>query len=1142
MNSGQPLFQLRKELSVPLSAGEDETANQTTDTSTSYDKFQSVDMSLDIQHYEDQQTFNNIKILTENERYVVKRLAPDLSTLPVDSKNCEGLVDTHSGKALVNDNDFLYIWDYYSSQRNTNFCRIPLHEEHIVLKHEPKCLITWPAAMDDTTQMFAENSGSAFGGVCIIHRKNGQLIYYEDIDSINNLHLQLSHSKAYTVNLKLKENESISQAINCEPAGIVIATSLGRVVFVTIRDSSGKPNVRVKQQLVKPQQGFFFSTFNPSNEVVSLKMGPIVGRGERLLYIVTKGGNFQMWHLSVSISSYKRLDVQLFDQILESLQDLYPFARGSLQVLNSHPLFPDSSSVHIVLSSIANGHEMYYILSTIVFDEKTRSFTIFSTYRLNTYVKNFVDKKPELFIPAAVGEPLSDTTTVFILFEDAVVLTQVSSKLDSSYPLRRKWEDIISFRDDMNLIGSGYDSESIYVMSKEIGVLEISVTGEINQSEKSMEEVRFVKSHVDQAVYFSGISSNPIEFNLPKGISLEVDEIETDLHSCSDEIFYSKGKYIPPMMNTLTQHLNLRVDLFKNLLNFVEQNFNFKVSPLEKLKLLQNFEILNCSLKLCVRLKNLPELNEIWKKTLKLKNSNLTSESLFIHHLDVFPKLFSQFLVQLTNKSTPASIPLKTAVVDLLIECVYNGILEEGEKQIRYDLFKLDPLELDTQLPWFINYENLESINGSFLDFKFSSQVISAEDKNRLLTLTKILYYLFNQANLWFKEYPPRQETELFGKFQFLFLNSHLSWNQALLDSELKQEALQIAEFYQDFEALVETLESLDKSVSQEAYFYYFNKFGYQFGSTVFKYYIDQNKLDDLFYRFPDQHDMLVEFLGSSNKYDEVAWIQEILDRKYEAASTTLCDMSVGGTKEGQLLEQRQIYLNIAKLTGLMNEPIPLDRLNAIQSDLDTLDGQRNLLSKLQDPRIKLASRFVGTPFEKLFQFLTGRIEQHQDLSLRFLVEVYSMLDDTDSFYCALKLIAFNGDSLGYEHKKFLVAMVWRRCILRDDWNSTKDNTQSSLYHILCKYFSEELFKTNLALPSYALITDSSLLTMEYLENVYRGTEGNIKESFQKEYESAKSLGQKFEKCIQSIIATANEATGKRCIVNYETNMVEYYS
>ncbi|GAV51934.1 hypothetical protein ZYGR_0AF04060 [Zygosaccharomyces rouxii] len=1142
MSSGQPLFQLRKELSVPLSVGEDDTANQTADSSTSYGRFQSVDVSLDTHHHEDQQTFNNIKILTENERYAVKRLAPDLSTLPIDSSSSEGLVDTHSGKALVNDNDFLYIWDYYSSQRNTNFCRIPLHEEHVVLKHEPKCLITWPAAMDDTTQMFAESSGSAFGGVCIIHRKNGQLIYYEDIDSINNLHLQLSHSKAHTVSLKLKENESVTQAINCEPAGIVIATSLGRVVFVTIRDSSGKPSVRVKQQLVKPQQGFFFSTFNPSNEIVSMKMGPIVGRGERLLYIATRGGNFQMWHLSVSISSYKRLDVQLSEQILDSLQDLYPFARGSLQVLNSHPLFPDSSSVHLVLSSISNGYEMYYILSTILLDEKTKSFTIFSTYRLNTYVKSFVDKKPEFFIPAAVGEQLTDTTTVFVLFEDAVVLTQVSSKLDSSYPLRRKWEDIISFRDDVNLIGSGYDSDSIYVMSKEIGVLEISVTGEVNESERSMEEVRFVKSHVDQAVYFSGISSNPIEFNLPEGISLEADEIEADLRSCSDEIFHSKGKYIPPMMNTLTQHLSLRVDLFGNLLNFVEQNFNFKVSPNEKLMLLQNFEILNCSLKLCILFKNLPELSEIWKKTLKLRNSNLTSETLFVSHLHDFPKVFSQFLVQLNNKSMPASISLKASVVDLLIECVYEGILEDGEKKIRYDLFKLDPLELSIELSWFINYENLESINSSFLDFKFSTQITSDEDKNRLLTLTKTLYYLFNQANLWFKEYPQRQETELFNRFQLLFLNNHLSWNQALLDSDLKQEALQIAEFYQDLEALVETLESLDRSISQEAYFYYFDKFGYQFASTVFQYYINQNKLDDLFYRFPEQHDMLVEFLGSSNKYGEVAWIQEILDRRYDAASSTLCDISLGETKVGQPLEQRQIYLNIAKLTGLMNKPVPLDQLKLVQSDLDTLDGQKNLLFKLQDPRIKLASRFVGTPFEKLFQSLTGKIEQHQGLNLRLLIEFYSMLEDTDSFYCALKLIAFNGDLLGYEHKKFLVAMVWRRCILRDDWDSVKDDTKSSLYQVLCKYFGEEFFQSNLALPSFASITDSSLLTMEYLQNVYQENGGTIYDSFHKEFESAGSLGPGFDKRIQSIIATANEATGKKCIVNYETNTVEYYS
>lgn len=1140
MSTDQPLFQLRKELSVPLSIAD--AANHTPDsTSTGGEGYQTVDVSLDTYH-EDQQAFNNIKILTENEKYVVKRLAPDLSLLPISSSCAEGLIDTHSGKALINDNDYLYIWDYYSSQINTNFCRIPLHEENAVLKYAPRCLFTWPAAMDETTQPFVESSIGSSGGICIIHRKNSQLIYYEDIDSINNLHLQLSHRKAHTLNLKLKEDESVIQALNCEPAGIAIATSLGRVLFVTIRDSTGKPRLQLKQQLIKPQQGFFFHSFNASKEIVSLKIGPMVGRGERLLYITTKGGNFQIWHLSVGINCFKRSDIDLFGQILDSLEGLYPFAHGTLQILDSHPLFPDSSSSHLVLSAIKDEKEMYYILSTIVLDEKTGGFTIFSTYRLNTYISPFSDKKPALFIPAAVGDQITDTTTVFVLFSNAIVLTQVSSKLDSSYPLRRKWEDIISFRDDVKIIGSGYNSDSVCVMSKEIGVVEINVSGELNQNENTMEEIRFVKSHVDQAVYFSGISSNPIEFNLPKGISLEADEVEADLRSASEEIFYSKGKYIPPMMNTLNQHLNLRVDLFKNLLYFVEQNFNFKISPNEKLNLLEKFEIMNCCLELCNFLKIHPQLEELWTKNLKMKNGSLTMDDLAINRLSEFPKVFTQFLIQLSDKSIPTSTSLKTSTATLLAKCFYDAVLEQGEKNLRYDLFKLDPLELSQDLPWFINYDNLKAINTIFFNDNFSSTTKSEEDKQRLLTLVKTMYYLFNQANLWFKELPQRKDTDLFRDFQNLFLDNHLSWNQALAELDLKEDVLQVAEFYQDLEVLVETLESLNKTVSQEIYSLYFEKFGYEFASTLFEYYINQNKLDDLFYRFPEQHDLLVQFFNSSEKYGNVAWIQEILDQDYTAASKTLCGISQSGTANGQSLEVRQIYLNIAKLATLVEEPVSVSELEAIQGCLDEVDGQKNLLLKLQDSRVDMAARFAGTQLENLFQVLVAKIKNCQSLPLQQLIEAYSMLGDTDSFYCALKLLAFSGDSLGYEPKKFLIATTWRRCILMDDWDSVKDNGKSSLYLVLRKFFSEELFRSNLALPSYALITDSSLLTPEYMRYIYHPMEDSISDCLHEEIRNAESLGSQFEKRIQSIIATANDSTGKKCIINYETNAIEFYS
>lgn len=1148
MSAGRPLFQLRKELNNSIAQLENDDAVNTSsqsvanDTNTSEFLCSVRDTSSDYHHT--QGKFDNVKVLTENDKYVVKRLTPDLSSLPIHNDKLESSIDTFLGKASVNDVDYLYIWDYQSNQRDVNFCRIPLHEDFAVLNSPPICLFTHPSAVDDSTQMFLDGSAGSSGGVCIIHTKNGQFIYYEDIDSINNLHLQLSKNKAHFLQLNLKDNEIITQAINCEPAGIVIATSFGRLLFVSIRDATGRPHVQLKQQLIKSQRLMFFQSLNAHKEIISLKSGPIVGRGERLLYVLSKGGVLQMWQLSVGSHSFKRAEINVFEQILESLQELYPFAHGSLQLLSSHPLFSDSSSAHLVLSKINNERETYYILSTILLDEKTNSFTIFSTYRLNTYISPCVNYRPKIYIPDYLETEVRHTTTVFVLFTDAVVLTQVSSNLDYTYPLRRKWEDIVSFRGDVNIIGSGYNSDSVYLIDKNTGVLEVTLIRKLDS--EAEQDVGFVKSHIDQAVYFSDLPASPIEFNLPKDLSLETDEIENDLKTASDEIFYSSGKYIPPMLNTLGQHLGLRVELHARLLKFVEANFNHKISPQAKLHILERYEILNCCLKLLDSLESSSELGDLWESVLLGHKGNLNMESLVRQNLDKFPQIFSRFLEELTIGST-RSASFKTAAVDLLRDCVYEAVLEQGENTVRYGEFQLDPLEIGQALPWFVSLETLKATNDLFFDFKFSLKSSTEQDKERVVVLTKILYYCFNQAKLWFREDESRKRIGAFKKIHDLYQQNHVNWVHLLIDLGLQEFSLQIADFYHDMASLVEALEHMDSVASQQYYEQFFQRFGYEFARTLFDYYISEGKVRDLFSRFPEQHELLVKFLNSSEEYGYLAWIQDVIDEKYNQASETLVKIAVGEAGSEKPIDERQFQLSVAKLSVLADEE-NLDHgevLNRIQSDLDVIDGQNELFQKVHEEGIKLATRFVNTELDSVFKVLSQKLKDKKSMTLDTIVEIYTMLNDPDSLYFGLKLLAYDGNLLDAETIKILTSMIWRRCILMENnWAAVSDVTQTTLYRVLYRYFEEELYRSDFPLPSYQLACDKSVLTREYLESKYHQFTSNIdaiERSFQAEIKSVEDLGLKFETRIKSIIGSANESSGKKCAVNYESSIVEYY-
>lgn len=1148
MSAGRPLFQLRKEVDTSIALVENDVDADNSVGSAFNDASTSGYYSSLMENSNENHLgrFNNERILTENDKYVVKRLAPDLSSLPLQGDTLEGNIDTFLGKALVGDVNNLYIWDYHSTQKNVNVSRIPLHEEHAVLNAPPKCLFTRPSAIDDSSQVLLDGSAGSSGGVCIIHRKKSQLIYYEDIDSINNLHLQLSKNKAHTLNLNLKDDEVVTIVANCEPAGIIVATSYGRLLFVTIRDSSGKPHVQLKQQLVRSQRGFLFHSFNTYKEIISVKNGPIVGRGERLIHVVNKGGNLQTWHLSVGVHCFKRVEVNIFDQILDSLQDLYPSAYGTLQILDSHPLFADSASAHLILSSIRNDGETYYILTTILLDEKSNSFTIFSTYRLNTYVLPFNDSndKPKLYVPSNLETETGPTTTVFISFSDAVVLTQVSSSLDSTYSFRRKWEDIVSFRSDVKLIGSGFNSDSLYLMDNKVGVLEISLIdkGEVVTSEN----VGFIKSHIDQAVYFSKIYSSPIEFNLPKELTLENEEIEKDLKLSSDEIFFSTGKYIPPMLNTLAQHLKLRVELYENLLHFVSDNFNYKISPFTKLDVLEKFEIMNCCYNLFDTLERSPELADIWNCTLSGSGNGLQMDDLVRNHLDRFPDLFTAFLNEASNRSASSTEKFRVDAAHLLDDCLYNAVLEQGEKVLRYETLSLDTLELNQELPWFVSLELLESINSIFFDFKFSLKSATEEEKKRLIVLVKTLYYCFHQANLWYNEDEYRHATTSYQKIQELFQHNHLSWAQALCEYGLQDFSIQISDFYNDMGSLVETLETLDYNESKYIYEQYFNKFAFEFATPLFHYYVEHGKLKELFTRFPQQHALLLKFLGSSEAYGDVAWIQDILDDRFSQASDTLSQIAVGEVGLKESVSKRQFHLSIAKLSALAEEGegVNSEKVNRIQEDLDIIDGQNDLFYRVNDLSIRIAPIFSGTELDTVFATLVDKLTAKKSLKLESIIDMYTLLQDAEAPYCALKLLAFEKNTLPHEIKRLLTSTVWRRCILAENgWSDVTDTTQTTLYHVLKRYFEEELYVSECALPSYELINDKTFLNRAYLSELYQDLDANldnIQAALRKELESVQQLGQGFESRIKSIIGTALEASGNRCAVNYESNTVEF--
>ncbi|EJS42842.1 nup133p [Saccharomyces arboricola H-6] len=1152
-------LRLRKELSVPIAVVENKSLTNLSFEEESQASL--MDISMNQQQLRLHSHFDNSKVFTENNRYIVKTLKSDYNSGFSDSGELNGYIDMQIGYGLVNDHMKVYIWNMNSTQKDTPYITVPFRSgDNDESAPVPRCILTCPATMDESPLALNPNDQDETGGLIII--KGGKAIYYEDINSINNLSFKLSEKFSHELELPINssDGEKCDLILNCEPAGIVLTTNMGRIFFITIRNSMGKPQLKLCKQLNKTfRLGIWSKIFNTNSLVVSLRNGPILGKGTRLVYITTNNGSFQTWQLSATSSHpTKVIDVSIFESILESLQDLYPFAHGTLKIWDSHPL--QQEDAHLFLSSIydSSNNETYYILSTIIFDSSSNSFTIFSTYRLNTFMNsiNNTNLKPKIFIPQMENtNDTNEVTSILIMFPDAVVITQVNSKLDSSYSLRRKWEDIVSLRSDIEIIGSGYDSKSLYVLTKQMGVLQIFVKE--NEEKDSKSEIGFVKSHVDQAVYFSQINSNPINFNLPPEISLDQEAIEHDLILTSEEIFHSNGKYIPPMLNTLEQHLSVRKEFFQNFLTFVTRNFNYKISPELKLNLVEKFEILNCCIKFNCIVRQSNELNDIWEKTLSnynlTQNEHLTTEIIVINRPDVFPMILRLFLNHIIFVLFPSQNQnFKSSVTDLINSCFYDGVLEEGEKALRYELLELDPMEVDTaRLPWFINFDYLNCINQCFFDFTFACEEEEegslASYNESLLKIAKILYYHFNQFKLWISTQPMEsvKKNENFTNINNLYNDNHLDWNHILCKAGLVEQSIQITEFYKDLAGLVQTLQTLnqDAPTTMSLYETFFNEFPEEFSFTVFEYLIEHKKLNDLMFRFPQQHSDLIRFFHQSgSKYGHVAWIQQILDGSYSDAMSTLKNITVDDSQKRGSLSEYELHLNVAKLNSLLVEESNLDigSLRKIQYSLDAIDAEKSLSNKLKNDEVQLCERFKTGATNELFNILAEELKSTRIISLSELIEEHSMLSDMESLFVPLKLLSVDGELLNFEIKKFLNALVWRRIILLDN-----DKEEAKLLlNIVMRVFDEELFKGNdFPLPNVDLLCDKSIITPEYISETYGRFSINldsIREEIYEEISQVETLNSDNSLEIKLHSTIGSVAKEKNYTINYETNTVEY--
>lgn len=1113
--------------------------------------------------------------LTGNSNYTVSKLSANPAALQNPSASTlNGVVNETTSHALLISDQAVYVWKYNSSDAIPTTTQLPVTPGNNGFP--PLALLISPSA------------GSTEPGVVVINSHSGHIRYYENIESASAIGL-LHQRKGLETQLKLADREYCTLAESIEPAGVLVSTSTGRVILISLRDSAGKAAITTSE-IVRRQASFFSSAVAPHRQMAAIKSGSVVGQGERIAATITRGGYFQVRSCARDGQSKVGFEQDLAEILIEHIQYDPKYAgvdlAKKLEIVDMALLPHFDQDVFLLLAALEVSPTQTYYIQFVIRREQSQ-FLLFSAYRIRTYTKPF-EKTPQLYVPAP-------GSTAFIVFENAVVLAQLPTVLDHEMNNRlKKWEDIITFRSDVSIIGCGpeglktIDGEivqypSVHVMIPQVGVLRVErlQTSEENMYDSS--STRMLKTHIEQAVFYGVSNSGPLEFDIPDDIEIDEFDLKTDLLAVADEILSSSSSYIPPRLSSLDQHLELRLSYAEKLLHYASSNFGDKLDIDTKIALVGAYEKLAAGLSLhkCINKYNTDVKfnSELGKAVTAFKSNQAKSYDLFLNGLQDI----NDFLYILFKRLD------ETRNIDIIgseiATSVYSSVMD-AEKTYRYDLFGLDGSEVGTFEPWFTTNEMYLLLNDLFQKYVDIKSTVFTQDSTAssvAVAFAQILFYQTQQKAEWLKSKPTKTRTDqdaLERLTTFVHARSDV-WTKSLVLFGAKAEALAIAETYNDLKSLVEITED-DRENAQNLdsvhmrFDYLFSKFGYPFAETLYNYYIQTGKYQILLFGFPQYSDYLHRFF-TENDHGKISWVKDMLDGDYTKASQVLLAVT---QKTDEKQSHRHLHLSIAKLSALSAQNGDDELLQDIQEELDFVEAQEGILSQIQefirsdgDPAAQVDSAtgvLLKEPYssatssvnKQSFQRALSRLLSNKSLSVNELVDTYTLLNShvtntTANCYCSLKVLHLANQPQAV--KAVNEKLTWRRAILSDDWLdilSSKTKTeeyikekteQSVLFETLLRFFKDELFIRNndyqISLPSVRTLTemDSDEDLLARYKFIGAGDLPLLKKEIQAEIDQIKALVSDFELegWIKGLIGTANTKSGADRLINYNQLTIE---
>ena len=922
-----------------------------------------------------------------------------------------------------------------------------------------------------------------------------------------------------------------------------------------------------------------FSSASWRKDIAAVRLTPSLAKTQRQTIVSTTKGLFQVWDLNrVTKTLAFEIDAKgaLLYSISRTGTDTAVQDDDAFSVLD-FAIFPIKAIKNnsfgifrlLVLTSFAEGPNSSYSLHDLTIQDGSINISVVNP--ISCYTTPYPQDaqwKPQVVLPDLAQ-------TAFVVFDKSVVMMALaeiegtpSSQLQKeSQLLPEPFQDTLDFRQDRSYYVVGCSAEGTEYGSKNVscvvlvhGFGMIRVTAlPVKEGQSVIERMTVTaRTKIEQAVFFGHMPHNLLDFSGRPEIRFEQKDLELAALEINDSIMKSTSDYIPAITPSMDHQLTQRSTALAELIKYFVRN-KLQLERLTRWKLLWSAEKMaaakavwksyNASLasKDQEKVSLLPELLDFLHENHKIENQPERGETdivrhYFIHDIwrielivpwaqQAVEELYADGIqdsirqaslinqadeIQLSTLETAFTFrEANLALYGLGHEVVEDGILQEAYENLPEIWTSITEIVTKTKVladlsrELVINHTDTADEEGKP---KLSLLIKMAKDNPRLV---HICCQAYDERCRWLKSQPDSRSRADAKALECTFSEVRKRLIVKLVDIDLEDDGMKLAERYHDMQALVDILsqstegatnrlqqpglsdsdgeELNDRIISNQGRVKeYFTKFGNHWATPLYSKYITQGQLIELLNNVGGFQGHLTHFLRSKPTYVRLNWINEVsAERNYAAAADSLN----AAQKQETNLWNKKMELSMGKLALLAAKEKEQVQSETAKNMLRKVD-RRVAIIEIQEMLYRYARPALRGAIDEMAEadmgmsnlyrnFLKGKpalrhaIDQHmkklvgrQVLDAEELIDTLTLIDEytlhsdeegfaDQRFFLALKLLRLTGfERTDPERKALHEKIIWRRCVIQDDWKLINRTELKPDTEVAVETGATALFKT----------------------------------------------------------------------------------